>query len=230
MIWTPLSYLKFKWKEIIHMIVDVYKIVAIIVIVVVYRQLRTDLIENHYWGSTIIFKWALSSLSTWTLILPLSPQAPTLSHYCLPQLQWENRNHEKRILSSSLYHLENSRIHSYFEKISSCYQDDEFLLFFQRPFFPKSTLFYPRKDFSFLNIPSFYYIIKLIPIKLFLPEFRQFPSLNSRLLSSNLFFCSHFSLKLSKDFTSSHPYVSLTLQFTSVDYRPATPLNLFLPY
>ena len=148
----------------------------------------------------------------------------------MPQLQWGNRNHEKRIFSSSLYHLENSRIHSYFENISSCYMGDEFLHFFQRPFFPKSTLFHPRKDFSFLKIPSFYYIIKLIPIKLFLPEFRQVPSLNSRLLSSNLFFCSPFLVKLSEDLTSSHPYVSLTLQFTSVDCRPATPFNLFLLY
>ena len=48
-------------------LIDVYKIVAVIVIVVIYRQLRTDLIENHYWDSTIIFKWTLSSLSTWTL-------------------------------------------------------------------------------------------------------------------------------------------------------------------
>ena len=29
-------------------LIDVYKIVAVIVIVVIYRQLRTDLIENHY--------------------------------------------------------------------------------------------------------------------------------------------------------------------------------------
>ena len=112
----------------------------------------------------------MGSLST----LPMNSYIarPSSSSYSeslryLLQLQWGNRNHEKRILSSSLYHLENSRIHFYFEKISSYYKDDEFLRFFQRPFFPKSTLFHPRKDFSFLNIPSFYYVIKLIPINYF---------------------------------------------------------------
>ena len=31
-----------------ELIVDVYKIVAVIVIAVIYRQLGTDLVENHY--------------------------------------------------------------------------------------------------------------------------------------------------------------------------------------
>ena len=43
MIWTSLSYLKFKWNNTCELIVDVYKIVAVIVIVVIYRQLRTEL-------------------------------------------------------------------------------------------------------------------------------------------------------------------------------------------
>lgn len=90
--------------------IGVYKIVAIIVMFLTYIQLRTDLRITSYQNSTMIFKWALSLLSTLITLYYLSPQTPILScNYTCPLLQWENRGTRKELFIL-IPNLENIRI------------------------------------------------------------------------------------------------------------------------
>lgn len=143
------------------MIVGVYKAVAIIVIFLIYIQLRTILIENQNYQNSIIFKWALylHINSFWYYIL--SPQIPIHScNYTFPILQWENRSTRKELFLL-IPNTENIRMYTQFfliiTRMMSSYS-------FQRPFSP--VMHYCT--LSFKDLSFFLFLLSLESSNFFL--------------------------------------------------------------
>lgn len=139
--------------------IGVYKIVAIIVMFLIYIQLRTDLMENHRL-SKFYHDFQVGSLSPVHInyfILPFSSNSYSQLQLYLPPTTMGKQRHQERTLSSNTKSRKYQDLHSIFlfltitRMMSSCP--------FQRPF--SLVVLYSTLPFKDLSLLSFSKIINI---------------------------------------------------------------------